>query len=234
MVTDAMVQAACEVYDMLGPTTDRGCMRAALEAALAAQGAEPVAWLRPETGEVMSDQRKREAPESYGYGGAMMAAMYTVPLYASPPAAQPVPDGYVLVPREPTPEMSAAGFCVSEAEHDPSGVYRAMIAAAQPAPAAEPLGLPGGGHSVAGAPGWIACAERMPPQGDVVLVWLTKPPYPFDGKYRVAFDCWDEQHESLMSFSTVTIPVGPGWDSGTDCDHISHWMPLPAPPDAAR
>lgn len=52
-----------------------------------------------------------------------------VPLYAAPqPAA--VPDGFVLVPKEPTPAMSAAGFSVSEAEHDPAGVYRAMIAAA--------------------------------------------------------------------------------------------------------
>lgn len=30
---------------------------------------------------------------------------------------------------ERTPAMSAAGFCISEAEHDPAGVYRAMIAA---------------------------------------------------------------------------------------------------------
>ena len=34
-----------------------------------------------------------------------------------------------IVPVDPTPEMSAAGFCVNEAEHDPSGVYRAMLAA---------------------------------------------------------------------------------------------------------
>ena len=45
--------------------------------------------------------------------------------------ARTQPDGYVLAPVEPTPAMSAAGFIVSEAEHDPAGVYRAMIAAAQ-------------------------------------------------------------------------------------------------------
>ena len=39
------------------------------------------------------------------------------------------PPGYVLVPVEPTPRMSAAGFCADEG-HDPAGVYRAMIAAA--------------------------------------------------------------------------------------------------------
>lgn len=41
-----------------------------------------------------------------------------------------VSDGWKIVPVEPTTAMSAAGFCVSEAEHDPAGVYRAMLAAA--------------------------------------------------------------------------------------------------------
>ena len=49
----------------------------------------------------------------------------------APPAQQvAVPEGYALVPLEPTPQMSAAGFCVTDAEHDPSGVYRAMLKAA--------------------------------------------------------------------------------------------------------
>lgn len=34
------------------------------------------------------------------------------------------------LPLEPTPAMCAAGFAVSEGEHDPAGVYRAMVAAA--------------------------------------------------------------------------------------------------------
>ena len=42
-----------------------------------------------------------------------------------------VPDGWAIVPIEPTPAMCVAGFCVSEAEHDPAGVYRAMLAASQ-------------------------------------------------------------------------------------------------------
>lgn len=32
-----------------------------------------------------------------------------------------------IVPVNPTPTMCAAGFVVNEAEHDPSGVYRAML-----------------------------------------------------------------------------------------------------------
>lgn len=50
---------------------------------------------------------------------------------ASPSAPRVgVPEGWKLVPVEPTPAMSAVGFCVAEAEHDPAGVYRAMLAAA--------------------------------------------------------------------------------------------------------
>jgi hypothetical protein len=43
-----------------------------------------------------------------------------------------------LVPAKPTPAMSAAGFLVSEAEHDPAGVYRAMLAAAPTPPVVLP------------------------------------------------------------------------------------------------
>ncbi len=60
-------------------------------------------------------------------------------------APQPQAAGdWVMVPREPTPTMCAAGFVVSEAEHDPAGVYRAMLAAAlnaQPQASAEDVAL---------------------------------------------------------------------------------------------
>lgn len=46
------------------------------------------------------------------------------------PAGTAVHEGWKLVPNNPTPTMCRAGFLVSEAEHDPAGVYRAMVAAA--------------------------------------------------------------------------------------------------------
>lgn len=80
--------------------------------------------------------------------------------------------------------------------------------------------------------GWIACSERMPPQGEEVLVWQPEPS--FKGGAVVALDKWDEQYEAPVSFSSATIPVGLGWDSGVEWEHITHWMPLPgAPGDAA-
>lgn len=44
-----------------------------------------------------------------------------------------VPDGWKLVPVEPTAKMMVAGTLVSEFQEDPAGMYQAMIAAA-PAP----------------------------------------------------------------------------------------------------
>ncbi|MBP9032604.1 MAG: DUF551 domain-containing protein [Pseudomonadales bacterium] len=79
--------------------------------------------------------------------------------------------------------------------------------------------------------GWIACSERMPEAGVEVLVWLAAPVV--KGGSQVAMDTWDEQHEAPVSWSSATIPVGVGWDSGTDWEGITHWMPLPAAPGAA-
>jgi hypothetical protein len=62
-----------------------------------------------------------------------------VPLYAAPPAAPaPVPDGWVMVPREPTPEMLAVVRNGPMCETWAAG-YHAMIAAAPPAAPAVPL-----------------------------------------------------------------------------------------------
>jgi hypothetical protein len=52
--------------------------------------------------------------------------------------AREVPEGWKLVPVNSTMAMNAAGFAVPEAEHDPSGVYRAMLEAAPSIKAAQP------------------------------------------------------------------------------------------------
>lgn len=57
------------------------------------------------------------------------------PLYKVQPAPS-APDGWKLVPVEPTAKMMVAGTLVSEFQEDPAGMYRAMIAAA-PSPGGE-------------------------------------------------------------------------------------------------
>jgi Protein of unknown function (DUF551) len=80
--------------------------------------------------------------------------------------------------------------------------------------------------------GWIACSERMPEPGTEVLVYLDEAPC--KNGSRIAFDCWDEQYEAPVSWSSATIPVGLGWDSGIDFYKITHWQPLPQSPKATK
>ena len=63
-----------------------------------------------------------DRPDDARVPGNMALSVIRAALLTAPP-------GYVLVPVEPTPRMSAAGFCADEG-HDPAGVYRAMLAAA--------------------------------------------------------------------------------------------------------
>jgi Lar family restriction alleviation protein len=89
---------------------------------------EALAWAAfADNGNVIIWSRRRDEVEP-------VAAKYGKPVvpviaYIDGRTAGTVPDGYVLVPEVPTPSMCRAGFLVSEAEHDPAGVYRAMIAA---------------------------------------------------------------------------------------------------------
>lgn len=68
-----------------------------------------------------------------GYIWGTSAEAHPIELYTTPQPAhteQVIPDGWRLVPIEPTPGMMVEGTLVSEFEADPAGMYRAMIAAA--------------------------------------------------------------------------------------------------------
>lgn len=82
--------------------------------------------------------------------------------------------------------------------------------------------------ALAAAPQWVSCAERLPEAGVEVLVWLAAPVIKYG--CQIAIDTWDEQHETPVAWSSATIPIGEGWDSGADWQDITHWMPLPAAP----
>ena len=79
---------------------------------------EPVAWA------ATSDEGKVEAL------GFNASRRFDTPLFLAPPPA--VPDGYVLVPKEPTKEMLSAGCQKLGAlygHHGARSMYQAMIAA---------------------------------------------------------------------------------------------------------
>lgn len=54
--------------------------------------AQPVAWMDPDTEDVIHDMRKTSWSTDYGVGGEKKARTYTTPLYAHPPPSAPVGD----------------------------------------------------------------------------------------------------------------------------------------------
>lgn len=83
------------------------------------------------------------------------------------PSSSPViPDGYVMVPKEPTKEMIDAGWLHYMGTKNPSskGTYKAMLAAAPRLPGSEPATVPGK---------WIPVSEQVPTKqdGSVFLTW---------------------------------------------------------------
>lgn len=140
-------------------------------------------------------------------------------IYAAYSGNSPViPDGYVMVPREPTEEMNKAGWAAMN-EHDAiNPTYRAMIAAApHETPALNSV------QSVATVPGkWIPVSEQMPPSRHEVLVgrwWGEKP------RWCCKWATYIPGHPDAQS-SGWLIPGG-SWTP-------THWMELPAAPQEVK
>ena len=123
---------------------------------------------------------------------------------------------FKVVPTIPTEAMIEAGQNVNRyAEHDAKEVYQAMLNAA-PTPA----------HV-----GWISVKERLPDKDQEVLIFANS---------------WGEKHITSATFMGLPDYLkGKPWWSGNGWsgyewewdfneDHISHWMPLPPPPEEQR
>lgn len=134
--------------------------------------------------------------------------------------------GWAMVPVEPTDEMIAAAmncedvlfnsdesFCVQF-----GNIYEAMLAAApkpQNAPQNIPENIPAG-KSTLTPDGWISCSERMPEDEQEVIV---------QNKLGYRYVSYFDEHSGLF-FDM------PGGNQVNCIEHIlvTHWMPLPAPP----
>lgn len=134
--------------------------------------------------------------------------------------------GWAMVPVEPTDEMIEAAmncedvlfnsdesFCVQF-----GNIYEAMLAAApkpQNAPQNIPENIPAG-KSTLTPDGWISCSERMPEDEQEVIV---------QNKFGYRYVSYFDEHSGLF-FNM------PGGNQMNCIEHIlvTHWMPLPAPP----
>ncbi|HAF4804678.1 TPA: DUF551 domain-containing protein [Salmonella enterica] len=191
-------------------------IRELVRIALASLEAEPIGYMNCFTGRVFSLD---EQP-----GADTDTAVYE-PVYAVPPAPV-VPDGYALVPVEPTDEMIAAAmncedvlfnsdesFCVQF-----GNIYEAMLAAA-PKPQNIPENIPAG-KSTLTPDGWISCSERMPEDEQEVIV---------QNKLGYRYVSYFDEHSGLF-FDM------PGGNQMNCIEHIlvTHWMPLPAAPQEVK
>lgn len=119
-----------------------------------------------------------------------------------------VPDGYVMVPKEPTKEMlDEFDSIIDYGAEDSQDAWRRLLAAAPQSPGSEPATVPGK---------WIPVSERLPenkPGGYEYLVFET-----LNG--CVNHDYWAVP-DTGQEFTPFWNRYG---------DYVTHWMPLPAAP----
>lgn len=116
-----------------------------------------------------------------------------------------IPDGYVMVPREPTKEMIDAGWLHFIGTKHPSskGTYKSMLAAApQDTPALDSVQ-----SVVTVSDTWIPVSERMP----------------------------DDEEQYYLTYSEGDGVCRSYFFDGYFADqYITHWMPLPAAPQEPK
>ncbi|EPQ8755118.1 DUF551 domain-containing protein [Klebsiella pneumoniae] len=143
-------------------------------------------------------------------------------LYTAQPAPV-VPDGYVMVPKEPTDEMLAAAKEWTGLTSTAEVVYIKMLAAS-PQPQNAPQNIP------EIIPGWIPVSERMPEMGE-------KQRYVLAADFKNNY--WPNIPNTQVGVYGDWFDDGnPTWDDGDGEDlhlkEVTHWMPLPAGPQGVK
>ncbi|EMS3680330.1 DUF551 domain-containing protein [Escherichia coli] len=179
--------------------------RRAYEIALASLEEEPVAWLHSENGlGIPAITRSKNIADSW-----LSKGWYVQPLYI----AKPVP---VVPDARPSLNNGIVGF-----DEGWNACRAAMLHGAEPVIQTYKLNKLSGNSPVT-PDGWISCSERMP--NDKQYVWCWGKPYgwtecdTFEGYYDWSRNKW----------WAVT-------DDGEEpASKVTHWMPLPEPPQEVK
>ncbi|MDU2707890.1 MAG: DUF551 domain-containing protein [Klebsiella grimontii] len=140
------------------------------------------------------------------------------PLYRHAQPAPVVPDGYVMVPREPTAEMILSAMRDNETG-EVAEIYELMLAAApHDTPALNSVQ-----SVVTGSDTWIPVSERMPEKNQNVLISVN-----FDSDLVEPLICSARYTGSTFRRGDVTVKPGTG------IEEVTHWMPLPAAPQEVQ
>ena len=116
-----------------------------------------------------------------------------------------IPDGYVMVPKEPTQAMCAAFNDSDYGRKSLRERYVAMLAAAPQSPGSEPATVPGK---------WIPVSEQMPEAGGDMIVFT-------DGIVMSGVSYAKKKGFYIQALE---------YDDDEPVDSVTHWMPLPAAP----
>lgn len=179
--------------------------RLAYEIALASLEAEPVAWLHSDNGlGIPAITRSKNIADSW-----LSKGWYVQPLYMAQPVSV-VPDAL------PSLNNGIVGF-----DEGWNACRAAMLHGAKPVSQTYKLNELSGNSPVT-PDGWISCSERMP--NDKQYVWCWGKSYgwtecdTFEGYYDWSRNKW----------WTVTDDVE------EPASKVTHWMPLPEPPQEVK
>ncbi|EIC1496615.1 DUF551 domain-containing protein [Escherichia coli] len=179
--------------------------RRAYEIALASLEAEPVAWLHSDNGlGIPAITRSKNIADSW-----LSRGWYVQPLYMAQPVSV-VPDAL------PSLNNGIVGF-----DEGWNACRAVMLHGAEPVSQTYKLNKLSGNSPVT-PDGWISCSERMP--NDKQYVWCWGKPYSwtecdtFEGYYDWSRNKW----------WAVTN------DGEEPASKVTHWMPLPEPPQEVK
>ncbi|HBE4258221.1 TPA: DUF551 domain-containing protein [Escherichia coli] len=206
MITFTDKELIKEIKERIGSLDVRDNIeRRAYEIALASLEEDPVAWLHSDNGlGIPAITRSKKIADSW-----LSKGWYVQPLYI----AKPVP---VVPDVRPSLNNGIVGF-----DEGWNACRAAMLHGAEPVSQTYKLNELSGNSPVT-PDGWISCSERMPNDKQYVWCWGKSYGWTECDTFEGYYDC------SRNKWWAVT-------DNGEEpASKVTHWMPLPEPPQEVK